>query len=292
MSTIIKPYGYYGGKNRMLDPILTLLPPAEIYLEPFMGSAVVLLNSEHHNREIINDMGENIVHLMRTIADNERSKFLKDRLQELGASREVFNWAKEHEKNGYVGLDDVERAACTYITISQSFNTNRKAYSSSKEKNMLHYYMEVENDITNTNERLQGVEILNEDGIALLDRYKDNKSAVAFVDPPYRPDLRGKGATKIYPNEMSEKDHIRLLETIKDAKCKIMLCGYRTKEGTDLYDSYLLTNDKWQCYKLADIPKACQNKEVKDIAEEFIWVNYKLPEHAKYYISMKQYSSL
>lgn len=292
MSTIIKPYGYYGGKSRLLDPILTLLPPAEIYIEPFMGSGVVLLNSEHHNKEIINDMGENIVHLMRTIADNERSECLKDRLQELGASREVFNWAKEHEKNGYIGLDEIERAACTYITISHSFNSSRKGYSPAKEKNELHYCIEVENNISNTNERLQGVEILNEDGIELLARYKDNESVVAFIDPPYRPNLRGKGATKVYPNEMSEKDHTRLLETIKHAKSKIMLCGYRSKEGIDLYDKYLLTNKKWRCYKLAEVYKACQNKEVKDIAEEFIWVNYDLPNYAKFTIELTKYSSL
>lgn len=70
-----------------------------------------------------------------------------------------------------------------------------------------------------------------------------------------------------------------------------MLCGYKTETGTDLYDAYLLPYG-WHCYKLADIVKACQTTKQKDIAQEFIWVNYELPEMAKYVISMKEYQSI
>ena len=88
------------------------------------------------------------------------------------------------------------------------------------------------------------------------------------------------------------EEQIRLLTTIQSAKCKIMLCGYRSREGEDMYDSYLLPNG-WKCYKLTEIVKACQNRKgKKDMAEEFIWVNYELPYHAKFAINMKTYSSL
>lgn len=69
-----------------------------------------------------------------------------------------------------------------------------------------------------------------------------------------------------------------------------MLCGYKAKEGKDLYDIYLLPYG-WKCYKLAEVVKACQGKN-KSMAEEFIWVNYELPESAKYVISMKEYNSM
>ena len=58
----------------------------------------------------------------------------------------------------------------------------------------------------------------------------------------------------------------------------------------DLYDIYLLPYG-WKCYKLAEVVKACQGKN-KNMAEEFIWINYELPDSAKYVISMKEYSSL
>lgn len=83
-----------------------------------------------------------------------------------------------------------------------------------------------------------------------------------------------------------------MLKTMRSARCKIMLCGYKTEKGVDLYDKYLLPYG-WKCYKLADIVKACQvTKAKKDIAQEFIWVNYELPTSAKYVISLKEYNSL
>ena len=71
-----------------------------------------------------------------------------------------------------------------------------------------------------------------------------------------------------------------------------MLCGYKTEQGIDLYDRYLLPHG-FKCYKLTDIVKACQvSREHKDMGHEFIWVNYELPENAKYVISMEEYNSL
>lgn len=76
---------------------------------------------------------------------------------------------------------------------------------------------------------------------------------------------------------------IKLLNTIKDSQNKIILCGYRDKNGTDLYDEYLLPYG-WKHYKIAELVKSCQFKEKKDVAEEWVWTNYPLPDCAKYWI--------
>ena len=96
---------------------------------------------------------------------------------------------------------------------------------------------------------------------------------------------------KIYKCELSEIQQIRLLKIIRNAKAKILLCGYKAEKGIDLYDAYLLPCG-WKCYKLTDVPKSAQNKSTKDIATEYVWCNYKLPIWSGYYISLKEYSTL
>ena len=37
-----------------------------------------------------------------------------------------------------------------------------------------------------------------------------------------------------------------------------------------------------------DVPKSCQTKKDRDMAEEFIWVNYELPHCARYKITLEE----
>ena len=49
--------GMYGAKKRFCKYINTLMPhDIEIYIEPFGGSASVLLNKPRHKTEIYNDI--------------------------------------------------------------------------------------------------------------------------------------------------------------------------------------------------------------------------------------------
>lgn len=288
---VIRAYRWYGGKIRMVDKINCLIPEHKAYYEPFMGSAALLLNHARSEIEVINDLDKDLVNFMRVLGDKEQGTLLIERLLKLEYDREVFQNAMEYKKNHWDILDDIEKAVQVYILISQSFNSTRKAYSKSAYKSTYAYLNDILFHLPKVQERLQNVHIENENGIDLLGSIVENSSAFAFLDPPYRAKLRGKGADKAYACELPEEEQIRLLKTIQKAKCKIMLCGYRSKEGIDLYDEYLLPHG-WKCYKLADVVKSCQNKEHKDIGEEFIWVNYELPYHARFVISMKEYSSL
>lgn len=292
MSLIIKAFRWYGGKIRLVHIIRRLIPPHLIYIEPFMGSAALLLNHVRSSKEILNDMDENIACFMKTLADSEKGKKLEERLKQLHLSEEMFEFAKELKQRDYKGLDDIERSVNEFVLISQSRDANRKTFSSRGYTNDFDYRSDINFNIPKVRKRLQNVEVMCGDGIKLMETIVENPNAFAFLDPPYRHKLRGKGADKVYGCELSEEDHMHLLETIRDSKCKIMLCGYRSKEGVDLYDKYLFTNDKWRCYKLANLSKAPQNKKKKDYGEEFIWVNYKLPDHAWTYISKKEYNSL
>lgn len=284
----MKAFRWYGGKNRMTHEINFLIPEHTAYYEPFMGSAAVLLNHPQSRLEVINDLDPDIYHFMKTLADREKGRALIRRLWGAWYGRGFFEEALQYKQNNYEGLEDVEKAAMIYMLITQSFNCTRKSFSNGGFRNTSDYRDDIQFNLPQVHERLRDVRIRNMDGIDLLAKIAYHESAFAFVDPPYRKELRGRNADRAYVCELPHKQQVRLLKTIQNARCKIMLCGYREEEGIDLYDSYLLPYG-YKCYKLVDIVKACQSTEIKDVGHEFIWVNYKLPEHARYVINLKEY---
>lgn len=288
----IRAYRWYGGKFRMVNIINFLIPEHTAYYEPFMGSAAVLLNHKRSPLEVINDLDSDLVCFMKTLADREKGKELTERLCKLWYGKSFFDEALQCKKSKYRGMSDIDRAVEVYILITQSFNATRKSFSKKLYKDTNAYRADIQANIPYVYERLQDVRVLNMNGIDLLGKVATNKNAFVFADPPYRHSLRGVGATDSYECELPHKEQIRMLKTIRGAKCKVMLCGYKSEKGVDLYDRYLMPFG-WKCYKLTDIVKACQvtNKQ-KDMASEFIWVNYDLPEEAKYKISLKEYNSL
>ena len=286
---IVRFFPWYGGKIRLVTKISFLMPEHRAYYEPFMGSAAVLLNHARSELEVINDLDPDLVCLMKTMADREKGKELSDRLCKLWYGKEFYEEAMLCQKKHYKGMSDIDRAVMVYIQITQSFNSTRKSFR--KGVSTQDYRAQIQLHIPKVYERMRDVRVLNMNGIDVLERISENDSAFAFVDPPYRKELRGEGAGNVYACELPHREQVRLLKTIREAKCKIMLCGYRAEKGADLYDTYLLPYG-WKCYKLADVVKACQTTNKKDIGHEFIWVNYELPEFSKYVISMKEYGRI
>lgn len=286
-----KFFRWYGGKIRMLEKLEALIPEHQIYMEPFIGSGALALNHIKSPVEIINDLDGDIANLFRVMSDREKGNELIERLSHVAYDRTVFDAAREEQKNNFKGYNSIEKAVLTYIMISQSFNAARSSFSKGGYASTELYHQDMLDNLPRVYERLEHVKIFNVDALDLLECYVDNEKVFAFLDPPYRHDLRGKNANKIYKCELSEIQQIRLLKIIRNAKAKILLCGYKAEKGIDLYDAYLLPYG-WKCYKLMDVPKSAQNKATRDIATEYVWCNYELPIWSGYYISLKEYSTL
>ena len=58
---------YPGAKNRIADWIVQYFPKHDVYLEPFCGSAAVLLNKEQSRLETINDIDDNVTNLFKVL---------------------------------------------------------------------------------------------------------------------------------------------------------------------------------------------------------------------------------
>lgn len=272
-----------GGKLRVAYIIASLIPEeAEAYYEPFIGSGAVLINKYRHPLEVINDKDKNLATLHQVIADRHKGKQLMEKLFRQGSQKRDFLEAKNLLKYNAGNLDDVERARCEFVKISLSFNGLGGTYHT---VNQWQFTKDVHYQLPIIYERYQGVRVHCGCGIAMTQKVVGNKKAFVFLDPPYVHTLRGN--TSIYQCEMPLPLQRKMLEVIKSAECKIMLCGYVNKKGKNLYDNELLPYG-WKRYKLAELVQSCQYKkgESKDVGEEYIWVNYELPPFAKYYISL------
>ena len=63
------PFRYFGGKARLARWITGWFPEHYVYLEPFCGSAAVLLAKRRCAHEIINDADRNVVTFYRMLRD-------------------------------------------------------------------------------------------------------------------------------------------------------------------------------------------------------------------------------
>jgi len=113
-------FPYIGGKFFMLDVILKLIPKHDIYVEPFGGSAKVLLNKPLSKVEIYNDYDMKIANLFYVVAFKFEEFYEK-------ASRLVYSRAirkhvlEEHSKIELKELGDIDLAVKTYYLLCTAF---------------------------------------------------------------------------------------------------------------------------------------------------------------------------
>ena len=102
------PFSYPGGKSKSVIHILPHLPYRNSYIEPFGGSATILLARQSSQLEVFNDRFAGVVALYRCIRDDVKCQKVVERLSTIVSSREEFVWCKQ---NWETAEDDVERAA-------------------------------------------------------------------------------------------------------------------------------------------------------------------------------------
>ncbi len=87
------PFCWVGAKNRMRSKIAPILEEARrgrpVYVEPFGGSAAMLLALEPVNREVYNDADGRLADFFRALADDEAREKMKRYAATFPKSREI-----------------------------------------------------------------------------------------------------------------------------------------------------------------------------------------------------------
>ena len=286
------PFPWYGGKENMLEWLVSLLPRFESYdkyIEVFSGSAVLLLNKRPSPIEYINDIDEDIVNFFRVLRDKgeefirllaltpysrrEKQLCTKTVLYKRGISVHIDDREREYITSP---ITDVERARRWYIAVTQGFSGNWESVNSwgysvkvtrgvdkrvkpfNRRVALLPFFIK----------RLKRVFIECVDWRVIMDKH-DSPRTLFYLDPPYPHSTRT--VTDAYANEMSDDDHRELIRYILSVRGMVMISSY----PNDIYEE--LTRNGWKRYEFRTRTSAA-NARISEVsyATEVVWCNPQL----------------
>ena len=184
----LSAFPYPGGKTLLTDWITDHLPDHTVYVEPFGGSAAVLLNKPRSHIEVYNDVDGDIVQFF------EVTRELPDELAEwcrrTPFSEELYNeWVREYY-DGERPDDPVERAGrWLFLRFTQfggkyDHTAGFKRDQPRKKRGASNLWASVDDRISEIATRFQGVSIQHADYQSVIEKY-DGDDTVFYLDPPY-----------------------------------------------------------------------------------------------------------
>lgn len=83
-------FGYPAGKSRMKKGLVKMITPHEVYVEAFCGSAAVFFHKEASNKEVLNDMNEDVIEAFKAVQSLTDPEMKALRKKDMKGSRELF----------------------------------------------------------------------------------------------------------------------------------------------------------------------------------------------------------
>lgn len=213
---------YPGSKWNLASRIVSMLPEHKSYLEPYFGSGAVLFNKPLSSIETVNDLNDDVVNLFEIIRD--RPQELINRLFLTPYSRKVYDQAFERGP-----ADDVDKALMFIIksVMSHGFRTIVKSgwkndINGRERAYAVKHWNDLPEIVQEMTLRLKQVQIESRPALDLIQRF-DKSDVCMYVDPPYVLSTR---TQKQYSFEMTDEDHVDLLDTLNRSKAKVLLSGY------------------------------------------------------------------
>ena len=232
------PLGCMGSKKNELKYLLPIIKENinedTIFIEPFCGSCIISYNvfklnvvKEFH----INDRDEIRMKFYNDMTDeNEREKIYKieDDIIEKG-EEEYFKYVDKNKlKTDYFSYVIGRRISAFRYGL---FPTTRKITSTKISDNWLEF--------------LTIAKKTTDDWKVIMEKYKDNKNAFIYLDPPY---LESYNASYCKYEKSIETDgtiidntriYIDILNYLKNSKCKILLSINKNAITEHIYKDYI-----------------------------------------------------
>ena len=277
MSKNHTPINWYGGKSSHLDFILPILrSDTDGYVEPYAGSAAVLVNREPATIEVLNDQHELLMRFFQAL--REHGNKVAQHVELTPYSRKEYQRAVEILENPRRRdeINDVEFARLFVIRASQSYGGNFEGGKSSWSRNTspssyrgkapsLRIWDSRSEKLQATAERLRRVQFENKDAIEVIEDY-DSPDTLHYCDPPYVANTRSSGGGE-YRYEMSRDDHRELCEVLRRCDGYVALSGYINEIYADELEEY-----GWTRTDSGPIKNHSGNDNSTRI--ESIWTNY------------------
>jgi DNA adenine methylase len=228
---------YHGAKFRLAAWVMQFFPEHKCYVEPFGGAAGVLLQKERVYAEVYNDLDGAVVNFFRVLRDPVSRARLLELLVLTPYSRADF------EESWDLTDDSLELARRLCIRAQMGFGSagatkghtgfridTKREYGTAQ-----HLWSTYPAAVAAAGQRMTGVLIENRPAIDVMQAH-DAPDTLHFVDPPYVHGTRVMtGSRRTYKHELSDFDHVQLLDALLDLEGSVVLCGY----PSELYDERL-----------------------------------------------------
>lgn len=258
---------YPGAKWGIAPWIIEHLPPHEAYVEPFFGSGAVLLRKPPARSELVNDLDGNVVAFFRV---------LRDRPDDLARALALTPYAREELHDARAPLeadDDLERArrlaiACWQTrggSLSRRHPGWRFDIHGAANQSLAGTWARLPERVMEAALRLRHVAIDNRPALHVIELARKNGAhTLIYADPPYLGRTLSSGETaaqfRLYPNEMTLREHGELLEALDRHPGPVALSGY----PSDLYAERI---PHW-----TPVMRTSRN-QVNALRTEVLWLN-------------------
>ncbi len=257
---------YHGGKFRLAPRLMEFFPNHRCYVEPFGGGASVLLRKAPSYAEVYNDLDGEVVNFF---------KVLRDHPEELRRLCELTPFSRVDFVEAFENIDDpVEQARRTVVRSFFGFgsasvtahkhssrigkpSTGFRANSNRSGTTPAHDWMNFPEQIPLFAERLRWVVIEQKSAFEVMPQH-DGLETLFYVDPPYMPETRDRGAD--YAHELTIEEHAALAEMLISLNGMVVLSGY----ASESYDRWFKDWQRFEIDAFADgaLPRV-----------EVVWIN-------------------
>ncbi len=279
------PLKYHGAKSYLADKIVALMPTdgsVTHYCETHAGGLSVLLARDPEGvSEVVNDLDRHLTNFWQVLQHEHLFEQFHRVMQSTPFSQSEWQTSKDLvDILGWGQIDDSEsnntgrvlRACNFFVCCRQSMAGRMQSFaplSRNRTRRGMNEqasaWMSCVDGLPEVHARLRRVVVLNQDASVTI-RQQDATGTLYYVDPPYTAGTRA--STGQYRHEMSDDQHVELLETLKGIEGRFLLSGYRSK----LYDDHANLCG-WNRVDF-DLPNNAASGKKKRRMTECVWRNF------------------
>lgn len=287
---VSSPIRWAGSKKKLLNEMLTAFDKeSKTYIEPFLGSGVVLLNLINNIDEFkfenlyVNDINSSVINFYK-ILQNKPSFVIASIDELINNYNNLENIDKKSEyyynlRSEFNEIEDADKRAIYFLFLMKAgFNGVYRENKSGKfnvpfgKKDKLYLQKEHLMDVSYKIRKVKFYNMDYIDFLKTLDKKGLLKNTFVYFDPPYIPE----------DNSINQKQELYTKNKFEhEAFCKIVLkydeirfliSMSDSKTSESIYGKYFMKN------KLAEIIRTI-NPNKKSISKEVAFTNYKIDDN-------------
>ena len=233
-------FRYFGGKWTLADWIIGHFPRHKVYVEPFGGSASVLMRKKPARVEVYNDVDEDVTRYFRVMRDQEARAELLAGLRLTPYSRAELRCCQADEGGG------VERVRRFLVRSQMSIGGNgrperraglrRGSAKELMESRRAVHFCNWADGLEEVAERLREVIFEQMDFRRVIPEL-DSADTLFYCDPPYLAATRPNSQAE-YAHDLAEAGHRDLASILAGIKGMAVVSGYRSPLYDELFEGW------------------------------------------------------